>query len=123
MLPKPTEQSSESIRINGALLTAGINALKVGIYSHDKSDANVHPSVSNTEVWTDFVRELIQEVVISPSADGKSADLMIHGRLASILAANEAWADASKALRAQRVADFKEKREAGGFRDAGETLR
>ncbi len=48
---------------------------------------------------------------------------MIHGRLASILAANEAWADASKALRAQQAADFKEKREAGKFRNEGGKLR
>jgi len=37
-----------------------------------------------------LMRELVQKVVIAPSPDGKSADLTIHGRLASILASMKA---------------------------------
>ena len=38
------------------------------------------------------VRELVQKVVVTPSPDGKSADLTIHGRLATILASMaRAW--------------------------------
>ncbi|TCU28807.1 hypothetical protein [Rhizobium azibense] len=32
-----------------------------------------------------FVRSLVQKVVIAPSPDNRRADLTIHGRLASIL--------------------------------------
>ena len=43
------------------------------------------------ESWISVARQLVQKVVIAPSADGKSADLTLHGRLAAILAAQETW--------------------------------
>ncbi|WP_343203393.1 recombinase family protein [Hoeflea sp.] len=53
-----------------------------------------------------FLRELIQKVVIAPSADGKSADLTIHGRLALILASMAAFQDYSAGLREQHKNDY-----------------
>ncbi|WP_313193428.1 recombinase family protein [Shinella zoogloeoides] len=53
-----------------------------------------------------IVRELVQKVVIAPSPDGKSADLTIHGRLASILASMKAFHEHSKAMRADFVDDY-----------------
>lgn len=44
-------------------------------------------------------RQLIQKVVISRSADGKSADLELHGRLATILASMAAWEEFARLLR------------------------
>ena len=43
------------------------------------------------ESWISIARQLVQKVVIAPSANGKTAELIIHGRLAAILAAQEAW--------------------------------
>ena len=56
------------------------------------------------------MRRIIGKVVIEPSADGKSADLTIHGHLAAILAAQEAWREASRELREQHLAEFVRKR-------------
>ena len=53
-----------------------------------------------------LMRELVQKVVIAPSPDGKSADLTIHGRLASILASMKAFQDYSKAMRADFVDNY-----------------
>gem|GEM_PF-3723824 len=44
---------------------------------------------SSLTVWIDFMRRIIHKVVIEPSADGKSADVAIHGYLAATLAAQE----------------------------------
>ena len=46
-----------------------------------------------------FVRSLVQKVVIAPSPDNRRADLTIHGRLASILASIEAFQDYSMSMR------------------------
>ena len=59
------------------------------------------------------MRELFQKVVVAPSLDGKSADLTIHGRLASILASMKAFQDYSKALHADFVDDYAQRLEAG----------
>ena len=58
----------------------------------------------------------MQKVVIAPSADGKSAELTIHGRLAAILAAQEAWRDVSRELRSEQSAEFGRKSSAGEFK-------
>ena len=52
------------------------------------------------------VRELVQKVVVAPSPDGKSADLTIHGRLATILASMKAFHEHSKAMRADFTDDY-----------------
>ncbi len=53
-----------------------------------------------------IVRELVQKVVVAPSPDGKSADLTIHGRLATIRASMKAFHEHSKAMRADFVDDY-----------------
>ncbi|MFT2215415.1 hypothetical protein ACLJYM_26860 [Rhizobium giardinii] len=62
----------------------------------------------------------MRKVVISPSADGKSAELTIHGRLAAILAAQEAWREASRELRDQQSAEFVRMRSAGAFKSVAD---
>jgi hypothetical protein len=68
------------------------------------------------ESWISIARQLVQKVVIAPSADGKSAELTIHGRLAAILAAQEAWREVSRELRDQQSSEFVRKRSAGEFK-------
>ncbi|CAD7050436.1 ATP-binding protein [Pseudorhizobium halotolerans] len=51
-----------------------------------------------SQIWIDFLRRIISKVVIEPSADGESAALAIHGHLAAIMAAQEAWQEASREL-------------------------
>jgi hypothetical protein len=60
--------------------------------------------------------QLVQKVVIAPSADGKTAELIIHGRLAAILAAQEAWREVSRELRSEQSAEFDRRRSAGEFK-------
>ena len=60
-----------------------------------------------------LMRELVQKVVVAPSPDGKSADLTIHGRLASILASMKAFQDYSKAMRADFTDDYARRVRAG----------
>lgn len=65
-----------------------------------------HKTDDDLDEWIQFTRQLIQKVVISPSPDGKSADLELHGRLATILASMAAWEDFAKAHREQATAEF-----------------
>ncbi|WP_281979190.1 hypothetical protein, partial [Pseudorhizobium flavum] len=74
-------------------------------------------------VWIDFLRRIISKVVVEPSADGKSADLAIHGHLAAIMAAQEAWREASRELRERHAAEFVRKRAAGEFKTVQEKVR
>ena len=69
------------------------------------------------------MRRIISKVVVEPSADGKSADLAIHGHLAAIMAAQEAWQEASRELREQHSAEFVRKRAAGEFKTVQEKVR
>lgn len=52
------------------------------------------------------LRELVQKVVVAPSPDGKSTDLTIHGRLATILASMKAFQDYSAGMRADFTNDY-----------------
>ncbi|TRL35322.1 hypothetical protein, partial [Rhizobium straminoryzae] len=69
----------KTFTINPSMFAAAIGALtavaRAGASEHD--DVQRH---------FNFLRELVQKVVIAPSADGKSAELTIHGRLAGVLA-------------------------------------
>lgn len=97
--------------LNGGLLKGAIAAVRTMLSTReDVFD----------ESWISIARQLLQKVVISPSADGKSADLSIHGRLAAILAAQEAWREASRELRDQQSAEFVGKRSAGAFKSVAE---
>ena len=69
------------------------------------------------------MRRIISKVVVEPSADGKSADLSIHGHLAAIMAAQEAWQEASRELREQHSAEFVRKRAAGEFKSVQEKVK
>ena len=55
-------------------------------------------------------------MVIAPSSGGKTAELTIHGRLAAILAAQEAWREVSCDLRHQQSSEFARIRSAGEFK-------
>ena len=59
-----------------------------------------------------IARQLVQKVVIAPSADGKTAELTIHGRLDAVLASQEAWREVSRDLRNQLSSEFAQKRSA-----------
>ncbi|WP_132662118.1 hypothetical protein [Rhizobium azibense] len=64
-----------------------------------------------------FVRSLVQKVVIAPSPDNRRADLTIHGRLASILASMEAIQDYSARMREHYHRDYSTRVKAGEFSD------
>ncbi|CCF20813.1 protein of unknown function [Pseudorhizobium banfieldiae] len=51
------------------------------------------------------------------------SDLSIHGHLAAILAAQEAWREASRELREQHSAGFVRKRAAGEFKTVQEKVK
>ena len=69
-----------------------------------------------------FIRELVQKVLVSPSADGKSPDLTIVGRLASILASMQAFQDYSTGLREQHKNEYARRVRAGSFNEINEKL-
>ena len=69
-----------------------------------------------------FVRSLVQKVVIAPSPDIRRAELTIHGRLASILASMEAFQDYSAGTRAEHKNEYARRVRAGGFRDSRDKL-
>ncbi|MCP8897430.1 hypothetical protein KYK29_21095 [Shinella daejeonensis] len=69
-----------------------------------------------------IVRELVQKVVIAPSPDGKSADLTIHGRLATILASMKAFHEHSKAMRADFTDDYARRVRASAFKSQKEKI-
>ncbi|MCM2477762.1 hypothetical protein HGO38_30405 [Rhizobium sp. CG5] len=69
-----------------------------------------------------FIRELVQKVLVSPSADGKSPDLTIVGRLASILASMQAFHDYSAGSREQHKNEFARRVRASAFNNINEKL-
>ena len=69
-----------------------------------------------------FIIELVQKVLIRPSADGKSADLTIVGRLASILASMQAFQEHSAGLRDRHRNEYARRVRACEFRDSNEKL-
>ncbi len=101
--------------INSSMLQAAIRALKQARLSYTGD--------RGSQVWIDFLRRIISKVVVEPSADGKSADLAIHGHLAAIMAAQEAWREASRELRERHAAEFVRKRAAGEFKTVQEKVR
>nr|CAD6595657.1 recombinase family protein [Rhizobium sp. Khangiran2] len=56
-------------------------------------------SQDSPEVW----REIGSQVTIAPSADGRSPDLTIYGRLAAVLASMQAFQEYTTSLRAQHT--------------------
>ncbi len=74
------------------------------------------PSIHN------FVRELVQKVLIVPSADGKAAELTIVGRLASILASMQAFQDYSAGLRQRHHDEYTRRAKSGEFTNLQERL-
>lgn len=101
--------------INSSMLQAAIRALKQARLSYTGDRGN--------QVWIDFMRRIVSKVVVEPSADGKSADLSIHGHLAAIMAAQQAWQEASRELREQHSAEFVRKRAAGEFKTVQENVK
>ncbi|MBY3102852.1 recombinase family protein [Rhizobium laguerreae] len=97
--------------LNGGLLKGAIAAVRTMLSTREDAF---------DESWISIARQLLQKVVISPSADGKSADLSIHGRLAGILSAQEAWREASRELRDQQSAQFVRMRSAGAFKSVAD---
>ena len=93
--------------LNAGMLKSAITAVKTMLSTRE---------TGIEESWISVARKLVQKVVIAPSVDGKSAELTIHGRLAAILAAQEAWREVSRELRNQQSAEFVRKRSAGEFK-------
>nr|CAD6595425.1 recombinase family protein [Rhizobium sp. Khangiran2] len=85
-----TSGSTPPVVINSSILQAAIRALKQARLSYTGD--------RGSQVWIDVLRRIISKVVVEPSADGESAALAIHGHLAAIMAAQEAWQEASREL-------------------------
>lgn len=92
-------------QLNAGMLKSAIAAVKTVLSTRE---------TGVEESWISIARQLVQKVVIAPSEDGKTAELTIHGRLAAILAAQEAWCEVSRELRVEQSAEFSRKRAAGG---------
>lgn len=105
----------KTFTINPSMFTAAIGALtavaRAGASEHD--DVQRH---------FNFLRELVQKGVIAPSADGKSAELTIHGRLAGVLASMQAFQDYTAGLREQHANEFARRVRAGEFKDRAEKM-
>ncbi len=103
-VPEASQPQPVHAGLTRLLLTPAIAELKAGLSN---------PQAKDISPWIDFMRRLFVKVVIAPSQDSKSADLTVHGHLAAIIAAQEAWREASKELQAKHAAEFVAKRKAG----------
>ena len=101
--------------INPAMYTATVAALtalaRTGASQHD--DVQRH---------FNFLRQLVQKVVIAPSSDGKSADLTIHGHLAAVLASMQAFQEYSSGLKDRHRNEYARRVKAGEFSNQSEKL-
>jgi hypothetical protein len=70
----------------------------------------------------DFLRSLVQKIIITPSSDGKAAELSIIGRLASILASMRAFQDYSAGIKERHRNEFARRVRAGEFKDRAEKM-
>ncbi|HCL63835.1 MAG TPA: hypothetical protein DIC56_03130 [Rhizobium sp.] len=68
--------------LNASILKSAIAAIKTMLSTRENGVE---------ESWISIARQLVQKLVVAPSADGESAELTIHGRLAAIPAVQEAW--------------------------------
>ena len=101
--------------INPSMYASAIDAMTTVV----RTGASEHDDVQR---HFNFLRELMQKVVIAPSADGKSAELTIHGRLAGVLASMQAYQDYSAGLHERHANDYTRGVRAGEFRDNKEKL-
>lgn len=69
-----------------------------------------------------FLRQLVQKLVIAPSSDGKTADLTIHGHLAAVLASMQAFQEYSAGLTGWHRNEFARRVRVGEFKDQTEKL-
>ncbi|WP_430246043.1 recombinase family protein [Neorhizobium sp. DAR64861/K0K2] len=102
-----TSTPAVSPPLNAGLLKGAIAAVKTMLSTRENGVE---------ETWISITRQLVQKVVIAPSSGGKTAELTIHGRLAAILAAQEAWREVSCDLRHQQSSQFARIRFAGEFK-------
>ncbi len=107
--------SANTFIINPSMYAAAIGALtmvaRTGASEYD--DVQRH---------FNFLRELVQKVVVAPSADGKSAELTIHGRLSGVLASMQAFQEYRAGLSKQNTNDFARRVRAGDFANSAEKL-
>ena len=101
--------------INPSMYAAAIGALTVVARTGNTENDDVQRHFN-------FVRELVQKVVIVPSADGKAAELTIVGRLASILASMQAFQEYSAGLRQRHHDEYTRRAKAGEFSNLQERL-
>ena len=113
-LPSTSETVTAPPPLNPGSLRSVIAAIKTYVTAEE---------TTADETWISIARQMIQKVVIAPAKDGKSADLTIHGRLAAILAAQEAWREVSRELRQQQSADFVRRRNAGGIKSVAAKMK
>jgi hypothetical protein len=80
----------ESPVVNPSMYSAAVAALttiaRTGSTEHDAVQRHFN-----------FIRQIVQKVLIEPAADGKSADLSIVGSLSAILASMQAFQEYSVA--------------------------
>ena len=106
---------AKPIVINPAVYTLAIAALTTVARTGASQNDDVQRHFN-------FLRELVQKVVIAPSADSKSADLTIHGRLAGVLASMQAFQEHSAGSRERHKNDFARRVRAGDFVNNPEKL-
>ncbi|TCA72213.1 hypothetical protein E0H62_20025 [Rhizobium leguminosarum bv. viciae] len=100
----------DSIVVNPAMFQSVLDAMTTAL----KGAGDSNDTLAG---YGQFVRSLVQKVVIAPSPDNRRADLTIHGRLASILASMEAFQDYSARMREHYHRDYSTRVKAGEFSD------
>lgn len=101
--------------VNPSMYAAAIGALTVVARTGNSENDDVQRHFN-------FIRELVQKVIIVPSADGKAAELTIVGRLASILASMRAFQDYSAGLRQRHHDEYTRRAKASEFDNLQERL-
>ena len=113
--PTKRRHPAKPIVVNPSLYANAIEALTyIACTGNTEHDA--------VQQHFEFLRELVQKVIILPSPDGKAAELTIIGRLASILASMQAFQEYSAGLRERRKNDFARRVRAGEFANSAEKL-
>ena len=100
----------DPIIVNPAMFQSVLDAMTTALKGADAGNDTLAG-------YGQFVRSLVQKVVIAPSPDNRRADLTIHGRLASILASMEAFQDYSARMRDHYQRDYSNRVKADEFSD------
>ncbi|QGG93288.1 hypothetical protein GH983_22325 (plasmid) [Agrobacterium sp. MA01] len=113
--PVATVGEPKQITVNVSTLKSAFDAM-TAIVRHGNPADDVAAGQFN------FLRELVQKVVVLPSTDGKTAELTVHGRLAAILASIKAIDEHTAQKRGAFHAEFTRRVKAREFRTTEEKL-